>query len=365
MSASSPPSAEYALAHIVAQRLFRAGEEPYADDREQYLVLENGEIIEFGRPLRDHRMFPVKSRGKTDSLANDLAEFAAVHGCHDWRFWSVCRPARKTSIEDLEADYRDFNTLLNLVFTDLRQRLGFEYLVCGIHLRFDRTVGLFDLHAHFVCRVPTANLRKVHERFLTEFSRVDLPDEAVRSPQAVARYMRQTFDLTEAVEWPEEALLAAWRLGGKRFHYTRTAGTFADWRAAQRTPADPHHLAQTRDRRQKRAGTRYKGTGWEYQDRHLVTRDWRFGDKVIRGSLYRRARPPAGGPPPRYSSAVPATTQTPPSASPPPRPATLSSPPAAPSKKLASGWRKKAFSAIRRTYIRLKATISRLFHRRE
>jgi hypothetical protein len=34
----------------------------------------------------------------------------------------------------------------------------------------------------------------------------------------------------------EDALLAAWRLRGKRFHYTRTAGRFAEWRAAQARP---------------------------------------------------------------------------------------------------------------------------------
>ena len=129
MSGSPPRSGEYALAHRVAQRLVLAGEDPSSDHREQYLVLESeqpGEIIEFGKPLRDHRMFPVKSRGKTDRLAADLAAFAAAHGWSDWRFWSICRPTRKTRVEDLEADYREFNALLNTVFTDLRKRYGFD-----------------------------------------------------------------------------------------------------------------------------------------------------------------------------------------------------------------------------------------------
>lgn len=367
MSKPPPRSGEYALAHRVAQRLVDSGEDPYADHRDQYLVLESGEIIEFGRPLRDHRMFPVKTRGKTDKLADDLAAFAAAHGWDEWHLWTVCRPTRKTRIEDLEADYRAFNTLLNAVFTDLRQRFSFEYLLCGIHVRYDPATGLFDLHAHFVCRVPAAHVEAVHRRLLTEFSRAHLPVEAVRSPQAVARYIAKTFDLTEVVEWPHDAIVAAWRMGGKRFHYTRTAGAFAEWRAAHRTPEDPHKLALLRDRRKNRAETRYTGRGWDYQDRHLVTRDWRFGDKVIRGSLYRRAphsRPP-GSPPPSYPSAVPATTQTTPSAPPPLAPTMLPSPQTPPPRHGVGAWSRALFAAVRRACIRLTAPLPRLFHRRE
>jgi hypothetical protein len=387
MSELPPRSGEYAVARQIAQRLALAGENPYSDDREQYLVLESGEIIDFGRPLRDHRMFPVKSRAKTERLAEDLAAFGAAHGWHDWHFWSVCRPSRKTRVEDLEADYREFNSLLNAVFTDLRQRFGFECLVCGIHVRYDPTTGLFDLHAHFVCRVPAAHVEAVHRRLLTEFSRAHLPKEAVRSPQAVARYIARTFDLSEVAEWPEDAIVAAFRMGGKRFHYTRTAGAFAGWRAAHRTPEDPHHLALLRNRRQNRAETRYTGTGWDHQDRHLVTRDWRFGDKVIRGSLYRRAprRWPPGGPPPSYPPAVAATTQTPPSSPPEPTPAAPPPPPATPGvlppphearralltpqhqppKERTRYWCSSVLSAVRRICIRFTATVSRFFHRRE
>jgi hypothetical protein len=76
--------------------------------------------------------------------------------------------------------------------------------------------------------LPVDHLQAVHRRLLTEFSRAHLPDEVVRSPQAVARYIAETFDLSEVVEWPEDVLLAAWRLGGKRFHYSRStaAGFF-------------------------------------------------------------------------------------------------------------------------------------------
>ena len=105
---------------------------------------------------------------------------------------------------------------------------------------------------------------------MTEFSRTHLPDEVVRSPEAVARYIAHTFNLSEVVEWPEDALLAAWRLGGLRFHYTRTAGSFGEWRAANRETPDPHHQALLRERRRNRAEARYTGKAWDYQDRRLV-----------------------------------------------------------------------------------------------
>lgn len=142
MQGSTDTKSGYSHARDVARRLAREGEQPYADDCEQYLVLEGvraGEIIEFGRPLRDHRMFPVKSRSKIEKLAEQFEAFAAAEGIVDWCLWTVCRPTRKTVTTDLEDDYRQFNADLNVVLTDLRKRCSFELLLIGIHVRFDPT----------------------------------------------------------------------------------------------------------------------------------------------------------------------------------------------------------------------------------
>jgi hypothetical protein len=70
------PKSAYVVAREIAVRLERAGENPYSDQRSQYLVLgddREGEILEFGRPLRAHRMFPVKTRAKNEAVANEVA----------------------------------------------------------------------------------------------------------------------------------------------------------------------------------------------------------------------------------------------------------------------------------------------------
>jgi hypothetical protein len=366
MSSSQHRSGAFGLAHLIAQRIARAGENPYADDREQYVVLDDGEVIEFGRPLRDHRMFAVTSRAKVEKLAEDFAAFAAENPLRDWRFWTVCRPTRKTRIADLENDYREFNAQLNRVFTDLRQRLGFEYLLCGLHVRFDFASGLFDLHAHVVCRAPAENLEEIRSRLLTEFSRVDLPDDSIRSAAAVARYLAKAYNPREVLRWPEEALLAAWRLGGMRFHYTRAAGAFARWRAARKAPTDPHHLALIRARRQNRAQTRYTGTGWELQDRLLVTRDWNFAGGLVRGSLFRRARgrPTCRAAAGSYSTATTVTTQTAPSPPPPMAVQPNTAPGTSPVKR-ARRWVNFVLEALRGTCAKIGQAVSRVFHRRE
>lgn len=329
MARSSPRKNQYILARQIALRLARAGAQPYADDCEQYLVLEGergGEVIEFGRPLRDHRMFPVKSQSKNNRLAEQFAAFAAVEDRSGWCLWTVCRPSRKTQINELEEDYRQFNDDINRVLTELRKRCEFELLLIGIHVRFDRNVGLFDLHAHFVCQIPMDRREEARRRLMTAFSRCHLPDNAIRSPQGVARYISKTFKLEEVVKWPKKAMLAAWNLGGKRFHYCRTAGRFAAYRRDNQPPVDPHQQKTTQEKRGNREETRRPD--WEFQDRRLVRRAWRFGDQKIIGTLYRRApsvppqRPSDMHPQrseavaPSYPTTDTATTQATPAAAP-------------------------------------------------
>jgi hypothetical protein len=64
---NSDKRSAYALARQIALRLDGAGVNPYASECDEYIVLADkreGEIIEFGRPLRAHRMFPVETRAK-------------------------------------------------------------------------------------------------------------------------------------------------------------------------------------------------------------------------------------------------------------------------------------------------------------
>lgn len=368
MSSSQHRPGMFPVAHLIARKVARAGENPYSDDRDRYLLLDDGEVIEFGRPLRNHPMFGVCSRAKIEKLAGDFATFNRQDPHTDWRFWTLCRPTQKSRIDDLESDYRELNQQLNRVFTDIRKRFGFEFVLCGVHVRFDFESGLFDLHVHVICRTPPDALEEVKRRLLTEFSRADLPDDRLRSPAAAARYVAKAYNAREVVRWPEEALLAAFRLGGLRLHYTRTAGSFATWRAAQKAPADPHHLALVRARRKNRAETRYRGRGWEYQDRLLVTRDWNFAGAVVRGSLYQRARrraaETASAPSSKYPSATCLTTQATPVA---PAPAATQSGVTTVSSAVqrATRWAQRAYFALKTACTKAVRTIYRVFHLRE
>jgi len=364
----------FPLAYHAARLLVRAGEQPFADDCERYVVTEDGEVKEFGPPLKQHRLFAVGSRADVEKTAADLAAYVKENPSHNLRFWTVCRPGQKSEIANLEADYREFNALLNTVLTDLRQRLEFGYFVCGIHIRYDRASGLFDIHAHLICCLPSDDEKceKIRSRLLIEFSRVDLPEDRVRNPAAAARYCYRTYNQREVLQWPQEALVAAWRLGGKRLHFTRTAGAFAKWRQTRnpKTEPDPHHLALVRARRRNRAETRYAGNGWEYQDKHLVTRDWRFGDRVVRGALFQRARGrrPATGTPTTYSTALSTTSQSSPPATPPVQVQTpLTTPPVTPptTQPRPVRWVQAMLAGIWRTCVKIGAGLCRTFHPRE
>jgi hypothetical protein len=362
----------FPLAYHAARLLVRAGEQPFADDRERYVVTEDGEVKEFGPPLKQHRLFAVASRSDVEQIAADLATFAKENPSDNWRFWTVCRPGRKSEIANLEADYREFNALLNTVLTDLRQRLGFEFFVCGIHVRFDRASGLFDIHAHLICRLPAdeKHCEKIRSRLLIEFSRVDLPKDRIRNPAGAARYCYRTYNQREVLQWPQEALVAAWRLGGKRFHFTRTAGAFAKWRQTNRKKIDPdpHHLALVRNRRRNRAETRYTGSGWEYQDKRLVTRDWHFGDRIVKGTLFQRARRRANRAPTNYSTALSTASQSPPPA---PLPVRIRIPPTAhpvpppPTQPKPVRGVKGLLVAIWKTCVKIGSRLTRIFHPRE
>ena len=331
---NSSKRTDYKLSREVAVRLDRAGLNPYSSDCEEYLVLADqreGEVIEFGRPLRAHRMFPVKSRAKKEHLANEFEAFAASANSKNWCFWTVHRPSKKSNIHELAIDLKQFNAELNNVFTQLRKHCRFELLMLGVHVAFDNTTRLFDLHAHFVCDIETVEDREeARRRLMTAFSRAHTPDGPIRSAQGVSRYISRSFKLKDVLKWPIEALKAAWSLIDYRFHYTRTAGSFADWRRDNKPEIDQHDLAEKRRKKENRKATRYQPEDRPERDKLLVTRTWLIGNEKIRGTLYRAAAavprnapmatPPAtvkspvaaanDNQPPNYPSAIVATTQT-------------------------------------------------------
>lgn len=291
---------------------------PYSDDHHLYLVLDNGEVIDWGPTLRAHRMFPAKSRSRAHRLATDFATFAATTNQSDWRVWTIHYPSRKTKICGLVADLKRFNSLLNSEFTQLRKYCKFELLLLGIHIEFDTSSGLFDIHAHFVGEFPDDELREeARRRLMTAFSRADVPDDKLRSPYGFAKYASRTFKLARVLRWPHKPLLAAWDLINHSFQFVRTGGSFAEWRNQQRAQVDVHQQQAARKKRENRKATRYQGSAWEQRDRPLVRKVWKIGDENVVGTLFRKASPvakaasaPSSPSPKNYSSAFVDTTQS-------------------------------------------------------
>ena len=294
-------SSEYEHARRIARRLLRAKAEPspYADDRPLYLVLHgkrDGEVRDWGPPLRAHRMFPTKTRSRAHRLATEFAAFAATADQSDWRVWTIHYPSRKTEIGGLVADLKRFNSRINSVFGRLRKRCKFELLIIGIHIDWDRSTGLFDIHAHFVCIIPGTELREeARRRLMTAFSRAHTPDEKLRTPHGFAVYASRTFKLSRVVRWRREAIVAAWDLITHSPRYVRTGRAFAEWRKQHRAPVDVHQQQAARKKRENRRATRYQGNAWEHRDRPLVRKTWKIGDESIPGTLFRSARAPLKG----------------------------------------------------------------------
>jgi hypothetical protein len=325
MATKPKRKSEYVLQRVIAERLAHAGANPYASEHPEYVVLHGkreGEIKYFGLPLRVHRMFPAKTRSQAEQVSKDFAAFAAGQDQTDWRVWGIHRPTRKTELSALVEDMEAFNDLINCVFTHLKKdAFKFEVLLLGIHIEFDHSTQLLDIHGHFVCSMPEATRDSVRTVLMTKFSRAHVPDTPLRSAYGFANYASRPFKLEKVIDWPIGALLAAWQLGECGFHYARPAGRFRKWRNDNKPSVDEHAKAKARAKRENRKATRYAGDGWKYRDRPLFKRMWRFDGEDVAGTLYRSAhaipaREPTTSPEPfspntySYPSAIGAVIQT-------------------------------------------------------
>lgn len=235
---AAPANHRFAQSRQLAERLEKVGADVFVSDRDRYLLLLQdapGEVIELGRPTRGSRMFKVNARRRNIPVVRDFEAFAVDIGLQDCIFWCVGIPNAKVSSEALEAGLKAFNSLLNTQLSELRKRCSFELLLLTIHPRFDPVSGLFDLHAHFIARIPPAAREAAKRRLTAKFSKVDLPDYPIRKAGAVATYMLWgIWRESEMLTWPDDALAAAWGLSRKRCRLFRAGGGFAKWRSAVR-----------------------------------------------------------------------------------------------------------------------------------
>lgn len=227
----------FGYAKALARRFASIGINPYQSDKKQYVVLLDGgagEIVEWGRPLSGSRIFGPNAIRKDRPMVADFTAFSKQLGLHDCVYWGVGITGAKADPDDLDAALKSFNKKINIEFSELRKSGRFEVLLLVIHPRYDDYSGLFDLHAHFIARVPSQHRDAVKHRLRVKFSKTDFPDKPIRNAAAVVTYMLWgIFRNKVMIHWPDKALKAAWKLTESRFHFVRAGGSFAEWRASR------------------------------------------------------------------------------------------------------------------------------------
>lgn len=251
-------------ARLLAGRLERLGHDPFLTDRHRYLVMLQdapGEIIDLGRPLRGSRLFKPKTLARDIETVRGFGDYAAEAGHTDLLFWGVGLTGSKAEIGSLVERNAEFNRRINIQFSELRKSHGFELLLLAVHPRYDAHSGRFDLHAHFICRVPRDQREAARRRLLTAFSKADLPDTPVKNPAACATYMVWGICPPEiTATLPDEALADLWALSRTRARLVRSGGGFAKWKRSATAEADEAarraHRAQVRENRSATADPR-------------------------------------------------------------------------------------------------------------
>ena len=246
-------------ARLIAGRLEELGHDPFYSDRERYLVLledRPGDIIELGRTLRGSRLFKKSVLARDITMINDIKSFAAECKGEEWLYWNIGLTAAKADVGSLVEANEEFNRLINIHFREMRRRNGFQLILIVVHPRFDPFSGRFDLHAHFICRIPREHREAARRRLLTAFSKADVPDDPVRNAVACATYMIWGIaDPQETIGLPDDALSDLWRLSRSKARMVRTGERFGKWRAAARAAEAAERERQGLSKRKKRTTT--------------------------------------------------------------------------------------------------------------
>lgn len=220
-----------------------------------------GEIISLGRPLKGSQIFPSNALRRNIEIYNDFMAFAKGKDTSNWCFWNVGIPNRKSPVDKLDIEIKRFNDVLNIAITEVRKPKYVEVLLLGIHVRYDHSTGLFDLHAHIICDVPKETRSIASSKFFKKFSKTQTNDWKIRNLEAAVTYLLWgIIEADKLVACPVEAVKAVWDITMARARLMRTGGRFAEWRQARVAERrDPEAQAAKRRKAQNRAETAYVG----------------------------------------------------------------------------------------------------------
>lgn len=261
-------------ARLIAGRLEKLGHDPFQSDRERYLVRlddNSGEVIDLGRPLRGSRLFKKSVLARDIETVRNIEAFAATCRDEEWLYWGVGLTGAKAVVGDLVEANREFNRRINIHFSEMRRRNGFELILLVVHPRFDPVSGRFDLHAHFICRIPPAQREAARRRLLTAFSKTDVPDEPVRNVGACATYMVWGIcPPAKTVGLPDNALSDLWQLSRSKARLVRIGKRFGKWKRETVGAADEYEREERKRIRKNRAETADPRPQPEWRDRLLA-----------------------------------------------------------------------------------------------
>ncbi len=282
---------------------------PYASGIERYFVTldgEAGEVIDLGRPYRGSHVFPTHALRKNIQVYRDFMAFAAGQDTRDWRFWNVGIPNTKAPVHLLGGELTRFNKVLNQELSELRKRKWVEVLLLCIHLRYDPPTGMFDLHAHLICRVPKETHDLASSRLFRKFSKIEAKDQSIRNLEAAVTYMLWgIIDPEKLVTWPQLAVKAVWKVTTAKARLMRTGGRFAKWRReAREERKDPAAQEARRRKAENRAATAYERARLPSGDRVVARLSLTLNGEARDGVLIERACPSA------MPSPGPATART-------------------------------------------------------
>lgn len=247
--------ANHILVRQIADRLEGLGFKPFRSEAERYLITvppdgSKPELLEIGRASKGGRIFRNNFVGRDIELVSQFGEFAKKDGLRDCYFWNVSLTGCKARVSDLVADVERFNADINQHFSELRKHHHFDLLALVLHFRYDENQNAIDLHAHFICRVPPADLTAAQTYLRRKFSLPYVEKDPIENAEAVLNYMLcGIFDNYEMVDWPDDALAAVWEMTQyKRYRYVRVGGSFARWRK-ERDAANDNVSSNQRSRK--------------------------------------------------------------------------------------------------------------------
>lgn len=226
------PSERKAIDARTAAILDQHGIECRPPTETSLVVINTGAIIALDE-TKENWTFAKIARCRAARTALEFDAFRQQADLRHLRHY-VLRPlGRKALPGELAGELRRFSDDLNCHVGRLVSRGYVKPLLTTIHLRFDQTLGMWDVHAHCLWQVQPTDLDAVWKVVGHRFSDAWREEDRIRNASALANYtLTWVVDHRSLENWSDECLLELWDLSGCKL--IRPAGAFAKFRRTLR-----------------------------------------------------------------------------------------------------------------------------------